>query len=117
MQEKPKNTGVQHRAIGFKLAWGKTPHKVTRILHSHHFLLPCIKKKERIKIKIKNYGSLVHHSMFSPPLDDSCLSFHVFSLYVGMFWFGIVGHTSPKLSMVLSLKFECNDHTYIRFLI
>jgi hypothetical protein len=78
-----------------------------------------LQKKERreIKIKIKTYGSVVHYSIFSPPLDDSCLSIHASSLYAGMFWFGSIGYTSFKLSMVLSLKFGCNDRTSIGFLV
>jgi uncharacterized membrane protein (UPF0182 family) len=36
--------------------------------------------------------------------------------YTSMFWFGSIGYTSFKLSMVLSLKFRCNDHTSISFL-
>ena len=51
--------------------------------------------------------------MFSFPLNDSCLSFHASSLYTSMFWFRSVGYTSFKLSMVLSLKFGCNDHASI----
>jgi putative component of membrane protein insertase Oxa1/YidC/SpoIIIJ protein YidD len=58
---------------------------------------------------------LFHHSMFSPLLDESCLFFHTSSVYVDMFWFVSFGFTSFKLSMVLSLKFECNDHTSIGF--
>jgi len=38
-----KNTGIQPHTMGFELAWGRTPHKATCILHSHHLLLPCIK--------------------------------------------------------------------------
>jgi hypothetical protein len=60
-------------------------------------------------------GSLVHHSMCSPPLDESCLSFHASFLYAGIFLFGCVGHTSFKLSMVLSLNFGCDYHTSIGF--
>jgi hypothetical protein len=36
--------------------------------------------------------------------------------YVGMFWFRSIGYKSFKLSMVLSLKFRCNDHASIGFL-
>jgi hypothetical protein len=55
--------------------------------------------------------------MFSPLLDDSCLFFRASSLYAGMFWFGSVGYTSFKLSMVLSLKFGCNNQASIGSLI
>ena len=60
---------------------------------------------------------VLHHSMFSPLLDDSCLSFHASFVYANIFWFGSVGYTSFKLSMVLSLKFGCNNHIPIGFLI
>ena len=70
-------------------------------------------KKYIIIVKKNTYGSLVHYSIFSPPLDDSCLSFNASSLYAGIFWFGSVGYTSFKLCMVLGLKFGCNDHTSI----
>ena len=59
---------------------------------------------------------LLYHSMFSYMLDDSYLSFNDSSLYASMFWFGSVGYTSFKLSMVLSFKFGCHDHTSIGFL-
>ena len=36
---------------------------------------------------------------------------------LGMFWFGSFGYTFFKLSNVLSLKFGCNDHTTIGYLI
>jgi hypothetical protein len=54
--------------------------------------------------------------MFSPLLDDSCLSFNASSLYASIFWFGSICYTSFKLSMVLSLKFGCNNHAFYRFL-
>ena len=36
---------------------------------------------------------------------------------VGMFWFGSIGYTYFKLSMVLSLKLGCNDHASVGLLI
>jgi hypothetical protein len=53
--------------------------------------------------------------MSTPLLDDS---YHLtLPFYDGMFWFGSIGYTSFKLSMVLSLKFRCNNHASIGFLI
>jgi hypothetical protein len=60
---------------------------------------------------------LFHYSMFSPLLDESCISIHASSIYTNMFWFESAGYTSFKLSMVLSLKFGCHYHTSIGFLI
>jgi hypothetical protein len=52
--------------------------------------------------------------MSTPLLDDSYPL--TLPFYAGMFWFGSIGYTSFKLSMVLSLKFRCNDHASIGFL-
>ena len=85
-KEQLKSTGIQHRTIRLWASLGEDPHKVTCILHSHHFSLPCIKKEGNTKKE----RSLIHHSMFSLPLDDSCISFHASSLYTDMFWFRVL---------------------------
>jgi hypothetical protein len=83
---------------------GEDPHKVTCILHSHHSPLPCIKKEKKEK------NLLFTIQLFSPLLDDSVYPFMLPFSVLGMLWFRSFGFTSFKLSVVLSLKFECNDH-------
>jgi hypothetical protein len=67
---------------------GDDPHKVTCILQSHHFSLPLHKKERNNNNNNNEKMVLLYYSMFSPLLDDSCLSFNTSSLYAGMFWFG-----------------------------
>ena len=107
LREKAKAYIFMH--VTHLISFPKTMACLFKLHSSNPFALLCIKKIKKMVLYFTTQNS---HIRFS---KSHVYPFMILFSILVCFSLGI-GHTSFKLSMVLSLKFRCNDQTSIGYL-